>query len=435
MYENELPKVLVVSHNPFSENQNNGKTLLNFFRDWPKEKISQLHFTMENPSYLVCENYYRILDLEVLKRYFRLQEKVGSVTDKYENVEINKNKLNKNSFYNLIKVLFQKNIPIALLFRDFFWNKDYWKTKELEEWLDKQSPDIVFYQSSNCPFSFRIVKWICDERNIPLIMQTTDDYVTAHFSMDPFFWIHHYKITKWYKWSVKQSNYIIAIGDLMAKEYKARFGGSYKIAMNSVSIDDSFDYENTGNIKFLFAGNLGLNRWKVIVKIAEALRELETEGFDAELEIYSLVEPKKNILEKMNLSSKIGFKGSLNQEELKMKVKNSDVLIHVEAFDRKNRNITRLSISTKIPEYMGSKKCIFAVGPNDVASMQYIENNNLGVVLNTLNKSRLKTMLIELINNKALRKTYTENAMKTVEARHNLDQTKTMIREIICKSV
>ncbi|MER2076583.1 hypothetical protein [Psychrobacillus psychrotolerans] len=438
MYENDYPKVIVVSHNPFSENQNNGKTLLNFFKGWPKENISQLHFSMENPSYLVCENYYRILDLEILKKYFRQQNKVGSITGKNEDVNNKKTKLNNSSIYTFIKKIFQNNFPSALLFRDFLWNKDYWKTSELVEWIDNQNPDLVFYQSSNCPFSFKIVKWICEERNIPLIMQTTDDYVTAHFSIDPFYWIHHFKIKKQYKWAVGYSNYVIAIGDLMEKEYKNRFGGSYKVAMNSVTIPDSSDFHNSSNsgkIKFLFAGNLGLNRWKVIVKIAEALKVLETEGIYAELEIYSLAVPPKNILDKMNLSPNIGFRGSLNQEELDRKVKNSDVLIHVEAFDRKNRNITRLSISTKIPEYMRSNRCIFAVGPNDVASMQYIEKNNLGVVLNTLDKSHLKSNTKELINNSELRRKYAENAMTMVKERHSIGHTNEMIRKIVSESV
>lgn len=439
MSTDDYPRVLVISHNPFSDQQNNGKTLQNFFKNWPKNKISQLYFTLENPSYTICNNYYRILDIDVLKRFFQPKTVVGEVISRVDNVNNRKKKLNNNRLYVWIKEVFKNNSPFALLVRDFFWNKEYWKIKGLEQWLDQQNPELVFFQSSNCPFSYNIVEWVCKSRNLPLIMQTTDDYITAHFSINLFYWMHYFKLKKCYKKAVVYSDYVVAIGDLMANEYKQRFGGNYKVAMNSVPIENvqvhSDNIVEKNGIKFLFAGNVGLNRWKILVRIAETLHELNQEGYKVNFEIYSLSVPNNKILKKMNISSEISFRGSLNSDELEEKIKDSDILVHVEAFNKKYRNITRLSISTKIPEYMKSKRCIFAVGPNDIASLKYIKDYNFGVVINSIDKNILKKTLKNLIIDNELRSNYTRTAFDLVKRRHEINETSAMIKEIVNSSV
>ena len=59
----------------------------------------------------------------------------------------------------------------------------------------------------------------------------------------------------------------------------------------------------------------------------------------------------------------------------------SDFLVHAESFDSENKKVTMLSISTKIPEYLSSNRCIVAIGPSEIASINLIKENDLGIVL------------------------------------------------------
>ena len=74
------------------------------------------------------------------------------------------------------------------------------------------------------------------------------------------------------------------------------------------------------------------------------------------------------------------FCGSLNAEDVLPEIEDSHCLIHVESFDKQYRVYTRFSVSTKIPEYMASKRGIIAYGPSEIASIQIFNDNGIGCV-------------------------------------------------------
>jgi hypothetical protein len=336
-----------------------------------------------------------------------------------------------------IKILKNNMAPFFRVCRDLLWLIAGFKTKKLLEFLDEYNPQIVFLQSTNSLYSFSIAKWICLTRGIPLVMQTTDDYVTSKFTIDPFFWIQHYLLNNVYQWAVDYASCVIAIGDKMAAEYKLRFGGNYHVAMNTSDPLGLPEYKSgCGKINFLFAGNLGLNRWKLLSTIAESLEQLHNEeGLISELSIYSLDEPKKKILKKLNRSSYSRFKGAINNTQLNTIKSKMDILVHVEAFDKKNKHITRLSISTKIPEYLASGRCIFAVGPKDVASIQYLDDHDLGVTVTSENINVIKIALKNIIMNEQKRIYYSNKGIEVANRRHNARQTRSDVFDIIISAI
>ena len=429
----EYPKVLVVSHNPFSDSQNNGKTLSSFFEGWPKEKIAQIYLTPDIPDDTVCERFYRITDLEVLKKFIK-NGKCGDEIKK-ENFKVNQKEiLHKSKLYILIRNLFLKRLPIMYCIRNIVWQKvKPWKEPQLDKWIDGFGPDIVFFQSSNVHSIFDMVDYIVNKYNTKLYMETTDDYVTKHFTVDPFYFIDINKMIKKYSKLVKKSQCVFAIGDMMAEEYIKRFNGNFKVAMNSVDIENEvIPYKNVENkeIVLTYAGNLGLNRWKILHKIGKSLDVLYKEqNIKSILNIYSIDMPSKKILKKLNLNNTMCFKGKLNKEEL-INVRNqSDILVHVESFDRKNKYITRLSVSTKIPEYLLSQRAILAVGPEEVASIKYIKDNKIGKVINTINEKELKDNLKEIITDRLQRYEYIIYGNEVVQKNHSFELNRNKVQQ------
>ena len=69
----EYKKLLVVSNEPFSASSSNGRTLMNFFIGYPKEKLAQFYIH-GNPDESFCANYYQNSDNDAL-RYFLFKRK------------------------------------------------------------------------------------------------------------------------------------------------------------------------------------------------------------------------------------------------------------------------------------------------------------------------------------------------------------------------
>lgn len=432
----KYPRVLVISHNPFSDTQNNGKTLSAFFSGWPKDKIAQLYLTPDKPDFTICEKFYRITDLDVLKRFIK-KGSCGSEIKKENIIPNEKEILHKNKLYIFIRNLFLKRLPIMYCIRNIVWQKvKPWNDKKLEDWINEFKPEVVFFQSSNVYSVFDMVNHICNKFKTTLFMETTDDYVTKHFSIDPFYLIDINKMRERYQLLVNKSKYIFAISDFMAREYKEKFGGNYKVAMNSIDISNEvIPYKNVNNetIRLLYTGNLGLNRWKVLEKIGKVLKRLNEKGIKAKLDIYSIDRPANNILKRLNIKNVMEYKGALDKEGLIRERNISDILLHVESFDRKNKNITRLSISTKIPECLLSERCLVVVGPSDIASIKYVKDNKIGKIIDCINDKEMENEFKEIIENREERIEYINKGKKIAKQRHDFAYNKKVIQGEILK--
>ena len=202
MKKEVYPKILVISHNPFSKTQNNGKTLAAFFKDWPSNKLAQLFLTLDRIDTDVCDSFYRISDVEVLKAWVKHNNNYGNEINKdtVESFNDDKTTMHQNKLYILVRNLFQKRLPLSMIFRSFVWNRvKPWKNDKLNRWIEQEKPELIFFQSSNVYAIYDMVYYISKRYNIPIIMETTDDYVTYSFSLNPFKYLNIYLLRKKYK--------------------------------------------------------------------------------------------------------------------------------------------------------------------------------------------------------------------------------------------
>ena len=78
----QYPKVLIISHNLYDVNNNIGKTLVSLFKGWPKEKLSQIYFRNDMPSFNYCKQYYCITDKEIFfSALYAGRKKAGNFTE------------------------------------------------------------------------------------------------------------------------------------------------------------------------------------------------------------------------------------------------------------------------------------------------------------------------------------------------------------------
>lgn len=368
----ELPKVLVIASTPFSKTKNNGKTLSSFFENYGRERIAQFSFSGGDCNPDVCDRYYILTYNDVLRQRSGQSYSAADIRVVSENRQQKKSKAEK-----LFSVFSQKRMPITTFLKNRVWKKaDYTKAYE---WIDEFQPDVVFFQGFSMAYGYDFALSVCKRKNIPLILELTDDYTHRLYPLSVIEKINQKKYMNGFTEAIRLASKTIVISELMKEEYEARFGGDLTVMMNTVGDQKPNEAVVRTPNDYVYAGNLLLNRWKVLRNLGKALSDINGQ---AVLHIYTPDVPPKRILNALAKIPSIRYGGRLTKEELEHRLQQCEYVVHVEAFDKKNRKITRLSMSTKISEYVASGAKVLSIGPADVASMRCLEKNGLGVCIN-----------------------------------------------------
>ena len=90
------------------------------------------------------------------------------------------------------------------------------------------------------------------------------------------------------------------------------------------------------------------------------------------------------------------FHDPVPYSEVKNVIEQNDVVVFVESLKEQFKDIARLSFSTKITDYLASGKCIFAIGPKDIAPIEYFKDNDAAIVANDYDsiKEQLHKLLV-----------------------------------------
>ena len=442
----KFKRVLVLSHNSFSKTQNNGKTLESFFANWDKDCIAQLYLQPDDPDFDFCSNYYRMTDYEILNNVFfsgRVGQELMKDYKEQETREFNRSvkklyddRRNGNERGGLNKYIHEQFVakkPIFVASRDLFWSLGKWKNDKLISWILKFNPDVLFFQGSNSVFGYKIALWICEKFEIPLVLELTDDYTYSMYRYSLIEKINKMRYLKFFRKAIQESMKVITISKYMEDEYKQRFGGNYTVMLNSVKESCFGDVPNNcDSIRMLYAGNISINRWKVLCEIGKALQIINKEmHINSRLDIFTPTGTSRNIIENLIAIETINYCGSLSSEELLNEIENSNYLVHVESFDEKMKKITRLSVSTKIPEYLSSNRCIYAVGPSEIASIRYLADNGAAHITTNLSVKSITLDLKGLFCNNDLRNSYLKNAKTLFTNNHRIEENQENIFLII----
>ena len=162
----------------------------------------------------------------------------------------------------------------------------------------------------------------------------------------------------------------------------------------------------------VYAGGLHYNRWKVLAEVANALKEINASGkAQCFLKIYSSQKISPEITKQLTVENAAAFMGGASASAIADIYAAADVLLHVESFDKKAIAATKYSFSTKIPEYLSAGKCVLAVGPAEVASIQYLTEFACAVT----DEQTLPEALMTIIGDDAYRRTVEMNCEKQYE--------------------
>lgn len=416
-------KILIVSHNVFSKMESMGKTLSSYFNGFDADSLAQFYIHSQVPTVPICKRYFRMTDKEAVKSI--LGFRVGKI---YGENSIELSRQDPMTDSGITAKIYQKGrdrTPLIYLLRNLWWKLSRWNSRKLNKWIDDFKPDCVFLASGDYSFIYDIALKIAKSRSIPLYMSCVDEFYLHNRNENVFLGNFQHK---WFMHSVKRTasyaSALFCICDKMTKEYSEWFNKPCFTIHTCSSIGSPIKAEKKRKISYI--GNLGFNRNKQLVAIGRALKSLKL-GID-HIDVYS-PEPRKFILDEMTEENGIVFHGKVNPDEVLKIMGESLAVIHTESFDESTRQIIRYSVSTKIADSLASGTCIFAYGPSDLASMEYLSMRNAAVCCTS--PDDLPNKLNKLINDSDCRCAVVENALKLAKENHSPECTPNRIRKVL----
>ena len=416
-------KVLIITGTSFRDDTNNGKTLRTLFSKFESSELAQIYFSPETPNCADCGSYYRVCEKQLIKSFFGLIQRKcgGEVYPRFEN--------KKAERYNNRLVL-SKGKTSMLLLRELLWDISFWKNNSLKTWLDNVSPSVIFAFLPGNKKTAKFISWVAKRYSCKVVMLVTDDHYNDYVENPSFIRkLRYRRMQRAIDEAAKFSDVILGCSELTAIEYGKLFNLTSEAVFTPSSarfLNMQLKEQRDAPVVFRYFGNVELERWKTLADIGKAIKECNEAGQKAKLEIYTSLE-NEDIKKALTIDGACQYKGYVQGEEFYNLLQEADVAVHVESFSPKMMRYTRLSVSTKIADYLGAGKCILAVGPANLASISHIEEASLSV--NDCNQ--ITEAIQRLIANPEYRFALQEKARALSEEAHNVEKIGIRMREIL----
>lgn len=400
--------VLVLTRTAWDDRIASGNTLSNFFEDWNNTKFYCLYSRDTMPNNKVCNNYYSISPISIVKNFFR-PSKIGR---RFEYFYRTGNK-SENVFETKMVGIAKRHKLISDFICNLAYATNLWKNESFKKFIIDCNPDIVFCFGQKDPLTYRVVKYLKHHTKAKIISYYVDDQYRHNITAFNY-------IQKQQNFYLKEiacmSDLCYAISQKMCDEYRDLYQKHFHLLYKGCDISSPKTTVNSP-IRFVYAGNLFYHRDKVLGALAKAIKRVNDGTSIAHLDIYSGTQINDKTLSLLNIEGSSSLHKARPFEDIKQIMKNADIVLHVESFDEEQMKIVRLSFSTKITDCMQSGSMMLAIGPKSVASMEYASRVPGCIVVNKLED--LEDTIFRLVN---FRAKIIENAAKTNEfAKKNVE--------------
>lgn len=367
-------RIVVVSGSPWTNDNSFGNTFTNLFSDFPEVEIANVYcrygMPEQNPQ-VSC--YFQITEMDLLKK----RPGRAFVREAVPKSETKEQTSEEKSRYDFFR---RHRLQVFFWAREILWSFGKWDTLELRNFIDKFQPDLIYLAMYNSIYILNMGLYLRRRTGQKMIGLIADDYYTLkQFSYSPLFWIDRFLKRRKLREVARQSSFLHVITEKQKAEYEKALHVECRVFRKSMDFSDSTRqrHELHTPFRFVYTGNLGSGRWKVLAEIGEALDRV-CQG-QAELLLYSQT-PLDHAMERAFAKAPaIRFMGGVGAVECSRIQEDADVLVLVESRKLKDRLATRLSLSTKVVDYLHTGNCILSYGPREQAGQEYLRENRAAI--------------------------------------------------------
>ena len=414
-------KVLIISQPVLSKTNNMGKTLMGYFSTFKPSEVAQLYLRNGVPNNTErCFQYYRFSDEDAARSIYN--HKVTGTKFNEENVK--DENVQTQSSADVYKIG-SKHKAWMLLLRDLMWRFSSWKNSDLLDWVKEVDPDVVFFAAGDGGFSYRIADYLAKYLNKPLVVVCMYDFFVNNRNKGELLGAIRQKLfMRTVKRTMSKAAAVFTICESMNRVYRQMFDVPC-YTLHTAAARKVLEYSADAN-QISYIGSVGCGRYKSLLEMGKALFTMQSGGTPRCIDVYTgsyqpeYIEPLKN-------APGIRFHGSISPDEVMNVMSNSMAVIHTESFEQKLMDMVRFSVSTKIAESLMYGPCLIAYGPEGIASIDYLKENNAAWTIT--DTKDLKKRLKEILENSTLREQIVRNARKLAEKNHNAEVNPKKVRE------
>jgi glycosyltransferase involved in cell wall biosynthesis len=406
-----IPRVLIVNGEPASSPSGTGITLGRLFQCWPPERLVQVytaglsHTLTGTIEYHIPPNRRRGLG------WLNFPSDSAALLAQREGRSPSAPA--KRGRAARLRTTAKRE---ALCWLDLL---PYVLPSDIEQQIVAFRPDLVYSCLGNIQISrlaLRLARLCC----VPVIPHFMDDWISTVYVGRPDLAIHRALLLRTVDSVLAAAPFGLTVSGAMAAEYSAKFGKPFHAFLNCVpvpAVAPPLPLPHAG-LRLVYVGGLHLARWRALREIGDALALLNREGVAGTLIVYAPAADLAAFGDKLAATG-VEIGGSLGQAEVPAAIAAADVLVHVESFEPKMRRYTRLSISTKIPQYAAAGRPLFCYGPWEVASLRFVHENAFGLVAGSQDGRELKAQLRRILEDRSLRQNFAARAIEV--ARRDFD--------------
>ena len=378
-------KLLVISRSAWKDDNASGNTLSNFFGGWDKKHIYNVYCRSELPTNDVCEKYYSITEKDIIKNLITPWKTGKEIYDAGKQKSIRQ--INEEKTEKKMLDFFRANRYSVFLFaRELIWSFGSWKNNKLDKFLVDIKPEIIFCFATESHYLNKLLMYCKTKTSAKLVLFFADD-IYSYKSYTPISFLYQFISRRHIRNAVSHADKIYGASPKLCQEYSDAFnkeitplfkGCFFEQYVKKVSISSP--------IKVVYAGNLFYGRWQILKVLADEIERLNKESVIIVLEIYTTTTITHEMDVALNRGESSCIMGALPYEDIKKVLKKADIVLHVESFEPKQVKSTRLSFSTKIIDCMQSGSCMMAIGPKNIASIDYLQSIEGPIVVTEISK-------------------------------------------------
>ena len=379
---NNLPKVLIVSRGVWDD-AGTSSTLSNIFQNYDSAKLSQIYIETKKPNTRLCRSFFQISEFSLIKKLYKWRTRTGRRVDAtyVDNTDVARKEASTMQY-----VRGHRSFAYTIL-RELLWHFNGWKSQDLHSFIAEENPDVVWLTGSPLILMNRLSQYVVRQAGKPYCIFEMDDvYSYRNCGSNPFKYIYRYFLRKRVKKLMQGARQVFVISPKMKKEFDELFG------VDSIVLTKGIDFTNrpyaqsvpSQPVDMVYAGQLIYGRLSTVQKLAAALDGINKPERRLVLSVYTGTPIPEAVKAELTGKGSVVLHAPVPYIQVEEIIRQSDVVLFVETFDEKKKNIARLSFSTKITDYLSGGKCVLAIGPGDIAPIEYLRDNDAAVTITSV---------------------------------------------------
>ncbi len=426
----EYPKVLLLCN--FNQRTANGITIKNLFKLWPIDSIAVADYqsTIKDIYSDGISKYYIIGNKEsnYIMPFNFIKKTLPSKSYSLTKSPTDENSLKSSSivankyYYRLKSIIYNLQMYLLHLSGLSLITKKYSISDDFNKWINEFNPDIIYTSISDIGLMEFIIA-LKTKYKKKLVVHIFDDFINSAHESTLFKNCWKKKLDMVFRKLLEASDLNLTISEKMSNEYNKKYNKCFYAFHNPISEEiwlNPETFEKTTNrennsFKFVFTGSIIPHTAPALKLFIQSLDKLNSSGYKLDLDIYT-PSSTKVVRALLGNEAEKCYKGFVKNDKIPEKIMHADSLLLALAFNKKSIIYTRLSMATKVTEYMISHKPIFVFAPGEIAVSEYLDRNNSAYIAS--DPSRLLDDIKLFISDSKLREKIAENAFFIAKSFH-----------------